>query len=202
MRSTTGTPSGELQADYFIAIHHGSPFLRVQANCWGNFLCYFVSNPMPQFSQFPLTFLHGQKRSRGGRFPVLRGTRPSFQYRRIRRRMSVCSPRIPSGLSPIRRDPLSDRAVHLVHAIVRAAVDSDRAKWLRFRLFTMVDFAPTTCNAIQSKCPSREAGHLPASTHFPDFVVNRHLALMSLLRLSLLQKCSNEHNDDRARKGK
>src|SRR5438034_4472506 len=56
MRSTTGMPSGELPADCFITTHHASPFLRVRANCWDNFLCYFVSNPMPQFLQFPPTF--------------------------------------------------------------------------------------------------------------------------------------------------
>src|SRR5947209_3175280 len=55
-RSTEGMPSGELPADCFITIHHASPFLRVRANCWDNFLCYFVSNPMPQFLQFPPTF--------------------------------------------------------------------------------------------------------------------------------------------------
>src|SRR5437588_1176177 len=49
-RSTTGMPLGELPADCFITIQHASPFLRVQANCWDNFLCYFVSNPTPQFS--------------------------------------------------------------------------------------------------------------------------------------------------------
>src|SRR5205814_6370042 len=43
----------------------------------------------------------------------------------IRRRISVYLPRVPSGLPPIRRHPFSDRVVHLVHAIVRAAVDGD-----------------------------------------------------------------------------
>ena len=44
---------------------------------------------------------------------------------RIRRRISVYLPRVPSGLPPIRRHPFSDRVVRLIHAIVRAAVDGD-----------------------------------------------------------------------------
>src|SRR6266542_1860056 len=44
---------------------------------------------------------------------------------RIRRRISVDLPRVPGGLPPVRRHPLSDRVVRLVHAVVRAAVDGD-----------------------------------------------------------------------------
>src|SRR6266566_2016625 len=61
---------------------------------------------------------------------TLRGTRQEVHYRRlsvgrIRRRISVYLPRVPSGPPPIRRHPFSDRVVRLVHAIVRAAVDGD-----------------------------------------------------------------------------
>ncbi len=41
----------------FITIHHASPFSPVQASSWDSCLCYFASSPMPQFSQFPPTFL-------------------------------------------------------------------------------------------------------------------------------------------------
>src|SRR5205085_9532225 len=44
---------------------------------------------------------------------------------RIRRRISVDLPRVPGGVPPVRRHPLSDRVVRLVHAVVRAAVDGD-----------------------------------------------------------------------------
>src|SRR5258708_4114695 len=65
----------------------------------------------------------------GGQEPVWAATGVRF-YRsltgdRIRRRISVDLPRVPSGLPPIRRHPFSDRVVRLVHAIVRAAVDGD-----------------------------------------------------------------------------
>jgi hypothetical protein len=50
-------PLGELPADCFITIHHASQFSPVQANCWANFLCYFLSSPMLQFSEFPPIFL-------------------------------------------------------------------------------------------------------------------------------------------------
>src|SRR5436309_12890582 len=61
---------------------------------------------------------------------TLRGTRQEVHDRRlsvgrIRRRISVYLPRVPSGLPPIHRHPFSDRVVRLVHAIVRAAVDGD-----------------------------------------------------------------------------
>src|SRR5260221_4884099 len=61
---------------------------------------------------------------------TLRGTRQEVPDRRlrvgrIRRRISVYLPRVPSGLPPIRRHPFSNRVVRLVHAIVRAAVDGD-----------------------------------------------------------------------------
>src|SRR5215813_11670349 len=40
-----------------------------------------------------------------------------FSVGRIRRRIFVYLPRVPSGLSPVRRHPFSDRLVRLVHAI-------------------------------------------------------------------------------------
>ena len=39
----------------------------------------------------------------------------------IRRRISIDLSRVPSGLPPVRSDPLIDRRVRLVHAVVRPA---------------------------------------------------------------------------------
>src|SRR5947209_2864116 len=48
-----------------------------------------------------------------------------FSVRRIRCRISIYFPRVPGGLLLTRGDPFSDRVVRLVHATVRAAMDSD-----------------------------------------------------------------------------
>ena len=50
---------------------------------------------------------------------------------RIRCRISVYLPRVSSGLPPVRRHPFFDRVVHLVHSMVRAAMDGDGdlARW-------------------------------------------------------------------------
>src|ERR1700684_920755 len=57
----------------------------------------------------------------------------------MRRRISVYLPRLPSGLSLIRRHPCSDRVVRLVHAVVWTAVDCDGS--LAPRRFGSVHFA-------------------------------------------------------------
>jgi len=65
--------------------------------------------------------------------PLALKARTSFQevhdcrlsVARIRRRISIYLPRVPSGLSPIRFYPISDRVVRLVQAVVRAAVNGD-----------------------------------------------------------------------------
>ena len=61
---------GELPANCFIMIRHASPFSPVQASCSDNFLGYFVSSQMLQFSQFPPTFL--QLRARGFANPIFK----------------------------------------------------------------------------------------------------------------------------------
>ena len=63
--------------------------------------------------------------ARGARRYFKRYTTVVSVSARIRRRISVYLPRVASRLPAVRRHPLSDRVVRLVHAVVRAAVDRD-----------------------------------------------------------------------------